>query len=375
MRILFFGTYDRRRHPRVGVLMEGCASRGDEVLECNVPLDDSTGERVAALQLMRPWRAAALGARVAMAWRALIRRARSLPAPDLVVVGYLAQVDVHLARRLWPRTPIVLDYLVSLADTAADRRSAGRLLRSMLASIDRAALRAADVILVDTEEHRELVPDEFRSRAAIVDVGAPQRWLHPPADAAPSGRLRVVFFGLFTPLQGTETIARAIALLAEAPIDFLMIGTGQDYETARRLAAPNPNVRWLDWVAAEELPSLVASHDVCLGIFGPSGKGLRVVPNKVFQGAAAGCAVVTADTPPQRRAVADAAILVPAGSPQALADALADLQRSPERVARARRSCYERAVQRFSPEAVIAPLYAVHTANRSRLASGAFAKR
>ena len=44
---------------------------------------------------------------------------------------------------------------------------------------------------------------------------------------------------------------------------------------------------------AADLPALVAGHDVCLGIFGTGDKALRVVPNKVFQGAAAGCAIVT----------------------------------------------------------------------------------
>ena len=45
---------------------------------------------------------------------------------------------------------------------------------------------------------------------------------------------------------------------------------------------------------------MVASHDVCLGIFGDTDKALSVVPTKVYQGAAAGCAVVTSDTAPHR---------------------------------------------------------------------------
>ena len=73
---------------------------------------------------------------------------------------------------------------------------------------------------------------------------------------------------------------------------------------------------------AANLPALVAGHDVCLGIFGTGDKALRVVPNKVFQGAAAGCAIVTSDTAPQRRALGDAAVLVPPGDPEALAAAL-----------------------------------------------------
>ena len=56
-------------------------------------------------------------------------------------------------------------------------------------------------------------------------------------------------------------------------------------------------MRWIDWVDADELPGVVAEHDVCLGIFGTTDKAPRVVPNKVYQGVASGCAVVTSDTP------------------------------------------------------------------------------
>ena len=49
MRVLFFGTYDASRHPRVRVLQEGFADHGDEVLECVEPLNLNTAARVRAL--------------------------------------------------------------------------------------------------------------------------------------------------------------------------------------------------------------------------------------------------------------------------------------------------------------------------------------
>ena len=71
----------------------------------------------------------------------------------------------------------------------------------------------------------------------------------------------------------------------------------------RRILAGRGDVTWRDWVPTAELPGLVASHDVCLGIFGDTDKALSVVPTKVYQGAAAGCASITSDTAPQRRGV------------------------------------------------------------------------
>jgi glycosyltransferase involved in cell wall biosynthesis len=111
-------------------------------------------------------------------------------------------------------------------------------------------------------------------------------------------------------------------------------------------------------VPAPDLPALVARHDVCLGIFGTGNKALRVVPNKVFQGAAAGCAIVTSDTPPQRRVLDGAAVLVPPGDPAALAAALRELAADPAALAAARQRSRELAASQFAPAQIVAPLEA-----------------
>jgi glycosyltransferase involved in cell wall biosynthesis len=194
----------------------------------------------------------------------------------------------------------------------------------------------------------------------VVEVGAPEEWYvvqrHGRAATGASDPLRVVFFGLFTPLQGAPVIGAALGELAGDPVEVTMVGSGQDLARTRRLAAANPRVRWLDWVPAADLPGLVAEHDVCLGIFGSAPKATRVVPNKVFQGAAAGCALVTSDTAPQRRALGDAAVLVPPGDHRALAAALRDLAVDRFRLAAARAAAQTLAADRFTPDAVVRPL-------------------
>jgi glycosyltransferase involved in cell wall biosynthesis len=168
----------------------------------------------------------------------------------------------------------------------------------------------------------------------------------------------VVFYGLYTPLQGTPTIGAALGAIAAdaAAINVTMIGRGQDEAAAKSAAAGNKAVTWLDWVPAAELPALVAKHDICLGIFGTGEKGRRVVPNKVFQGAAAGCAIITSDTAPQRRVLGDAAILVPPGDAGALAAALLELARDRGRLRELRTAARELAAKHFSPAQVVAPL-------------------
>jgi glycosyltransferase involved in cell wall biosynthesis/SAM-dependent methyltransferase len=374
MRVLLFGTYDTSMHPRVATIAEGLRARGADVAECNAPLGLDTAARVD--MLAHPWRAPALLARLAQRWATLARTARRMPAPDAVVVGYLGHFDVHLARMLFRRVPVVLDHLVGASDTARDRRLDGGPRQLLLRMIDSAALGASDVVVVDTDEHLAALPARHRARAVVIPVGAPAAWYaaappvaadperptsqptpsDPPAPSAPPGPLRVVFYGLYTPLQGTPVIGAALARIAGAPIEVTMVGGGQDAPQARAAAAANRAVRWLDWVPADDLPALVAGHDVCLGIFGTGDKALRVVPNKVFQGAAAGCAIVTSDTAPQRRALGDAAVLVPPGDPKALAEALRRLADDRTELARLRAQARGLALDQFAPERIVGPL-------------------
>ena len=77
----------------------------------------------------------------------------------------------------------------------------------------------------------------------------------------------------------------------------------------------------------ESLGAEVGRAAICLGVFGESAKAARVVPNKVWQAMAAARPVVTADTPAVRELLEHGrtALLVPAGDPDALAEALARL--------------------------------------------------
>ncbi|GAB3172806.1 hypothetical protein GCM10027059_42840 [Myceligenerans halotolerans] len=188
--------------------------------------------------------------------------------------------------------------------------------------------------------------------------------------AAAGRSLRVVFFGLYTPLQGARVIAEAVrdAVGSGADLRVSMIGSGQDLDAAREILAGTPGVTWHDWVEPAELPALVAGHDICLGIFSDTPKGLRVVPNKVYQGLAAGCVVVTSDTPPQRRAVGDVAELVPPADPHALAKTLADLT-DPSRLADARDRA-ARGRDAIRPASVVAPLAEFLSHPRSQRAKG-----
>ncbi|GAA3511952.1 glycosyltransferase [Georgenia daeguensis] len=363
--MLAFGTYDVKAHPRVQVLIDGLREHGLPVSEIVEPLGLSTAQRVSFLQ--NPSSLPRFVGRLLGRWGALAGRAvrlRGAQRPTHVLVGYLGHFDVLLARLLFPRAQIVLDHLIFAAGTARDRGAGDGLRTRLLGLLDRLALGAADVIVVDTPEHRELVPARRRGSAVVVPVGATSSWFEAGAGAPEregGSALSVVFFGLFTPLQGTQVVGEALRLLHDRGVEVraTLVGSGQDSDAVHARVDGLPGVTWHSWVDGGELPALVASHDVCLGIFGTTAKALNVVPNKVYQGAAAGCAVVTSDTEPQRRALGDDAVLVTPGDAEALAGALAALAADPATLADVRRAGAGRARERFTARAVTAPLVEV----------------
>jgi glycosyltransferase involved in cell wall biosynthesis/SAM-dependent methyltransferase len=355
LRVCLFGTYDRASLPRIVVLDRALRSAGVEVQEVHAPAwPGSTSEKAAfARSPLSPRTALTVG----RAWLALARAYRRAAPHDLVLVGYFGHLDVHLARLLAGRERVVLDMYLSVYDTVVnDRRlvPAGSVRARLARLVDRRAAAASRLALLDTPEHVAYLADEVgipRERLADVPIGA-EPDARPYRAAEPGERLQVLFFGNFVPLQGTQTIAEAIRLLGDAPIDFTIAGRGADHPAFAAALGDAPAVRDVEWIEPERLYAAIADHDVVLGVFGTSGKAARVVPNKAFQAAAVGRALVTADTPAVRSAFADAAVYVPPGDARALADALRGLAADPARVralGEAGRTTFER---RFTPEAI-----------------------
>ena len=334
MRVLVFGTY-QREYPRNAQVRSCFHGAGVEVVERHVDVWDGRREAWAA-------GAAALG-RLGLA-QVQLAVSRRQPA-DALLVGYPGHLDLAAARIAARGRPIVFDPLVSLYDTLIGDRGrftptslAGRALRR----IDRAAFRAADIVVADTAAHARFYSDRFDidpARLRVCFVGAEDRLFHPePAAYEPFSAL---FVGKLIPLHGLETILVAARLAPEIP--FRIVGSGQ-LESV--LTGAPANVTHVPWVEYEKLPVAIQNAGCALGVFGTSEKAARVIPNKAFQALACGTALVTADTPAARELLTDGvdSVLVPAGDAEALAGALRELAADPSRrraIAAAGRATYE----------------------------------
>lgn len=348
---LLFGTYNSR-HAANALLAGDLRAAGVTVRECHEPLWEETRDKSA------PYFAPAGLARLALRYVAAARRlVRRLPADTasaaLLVVGFNGQLDVLLARFADRRRPILFAPLVTVTETLVDDRETygeGSIAAHLLAALDRATLRAADLVLIDTAAHRDYLVERLgvaRDKVVVQYLGAEDVFAEEgarreanevAADGAPaaSGTLRVLGYSQYLPLHGNETIALAARLIPpDAGIALELVGTGPERARSDAFVRKLPHVRTVDWVPYEDLPTRIAAADVVLGVFGTSVKARMVIPNKIWQAAAVGSAIVTADTPAIREAfVPDESICVVEPTPRALADVLLALARDPERRAR-----------------------------------------
>ena len=270
---------------------------------------------------------------------------------DAVLVGYPGHLDLPAARRAGK--PVVFNALVSLADTLVSDRGRfrkGSVPARVLTTIDRRAFRSADLVVADTQAHAQFFAELGGLECVeACFVGAEDRVFRP--GWTPPRNFEALFVGKLIPLQGVETILTAAELDPDIPLR--IVGRGQLEGLLADLPA---NVEHIPWVEYGLLPDELHSAGCALGIFGTGAKAQRVIPNKAFQALACGTPLITSDTPAARELLVneESALLVPAGNPEALAEAIRRLADDPElarRIGAGGRAAYEAKAS----EAVLGP--------------------
>ena len=342
MRACFFGAWDPA-YPRNRILREGLRRAGGEVIEV----------RTRARRALRRWPELAFG---------FLRAGRDA---DVIVVPEFRHKDVPLAHRLKRGRRLVFDPLVSRYDTLVRdwklHREGSPQARWNL-ELDRWSLSLADAVLCDTWAHGALYHalGVRRERLFRVLVGAEDAFFSVAPPAA-SGPLRIVYVGGFLPLHGTPVIVEAIARLereAKRLPEFRveMVGTGIEWKVARGLAE-RAKLERIDFPGRTDYadsPRVIAEAHILLGAFGAGAKAGRVIPHKVYQGVAAGRAVITGAGAGLAEVFESGTHLlaVPRNDAVSLAEALATLLREPstrERLAACGRG---RALEVATPEKV-----------------------
>lgn len=347
MLIYYWGTYDRD-YPRNRILRAGLRANGAKVIEFHFALWKNSTEKVR--QAGAGWVQPQLFLRWLWAYAILSVRFLAAPRPDFLMIGYSGHFDMFPAWCLGRlrRVPLVFDAFLSLHDSLVQDRvsvSPSGLKARFLAWVDRSACRLADRVLLDTHAHAEYFCRQYRlprRKFWVLPIGADDEIFRPSPDPAGGGRslYTVLHFGRYIPLHGLETVVRAAHLLEEQKqqLQFILVGDGEERsaieDLVRQLGVTS--IRFRDPEAPAELVKIIQQADLCLGIFGATGKAKRVIPNKVYESMAVGKPVVTGDSPAARELLRDGThcLLCEMNRPESLAAAILTLQKDKDMAGR-----------------------------------------
>lgn len=336
-RYVVWGTFDTGK-PRVRILIEALRQVQPDVPICHCKVWEGIEDKsqvaglLQRLSILTTW---------LLAYPALIVKYLRADRHDVVLVPYPGLIDVLV---LWPfarlrGARICWDMFISAYDTIVEDRALVRkrgLRARMIFALEWLATRLADRILIDTREHAKYITALFglsSGKVRSVWVGVESGTFARVPLPLRTGPVEVLFYGQFIPLHGLDTIVDAIALTSSRPsspeLHFTIVGTGQDAARIdHRLAELKlANVTRVKWVDYAKLPDVIASADICLGVFAPGGKAARVIPNKVFQILAVGRPLITMDSPAIREIVSPGTVvrLVADGDAEALCTAICAL--------------------------------------------------
>ena len=253
-------------------------------------------------------------------WNSALQASQSpVVAIYVVFLGhYLMPLAWFLGKRA--KTPVIFDALVSLYDTeVGDRKRVSRFspYAWVLWMTDWIGFRLADVILADTEEHKEFFVKSFGvdpKKILVIPVGCRSDLFRPSSTSLGAGSrssdqvFKIEFHGTYIPLQGTDIILTAARELQKRNenVQFTLVGT--QMERALKPVADEwglTNVRFHHSVPIIQLPQFIQDADACLGVFGATAKADRVIPNKAYEVIACGKPLITGNTMAARRVFTD----------------------------------------------------------------------
>ena len=243
------------------------------------------------------------------------------------------------------KKPVVLDAFYGIYDTVVrDRKLIKKtsLPARLIWHYENWLLRAADSVLVDTDDNAAMFINDFKidsERITAVPVGVDES-LWTPVSLPPAKPFQVVFWSTFIPLHGAEVVAQAAKLLEEKHTDikFLVIGNGQLGQDFTMLLEKLKlkNLKWINrFIPLPEIRKHVETAGCCLGVFGNTEKIQRVIPYKAYQSLASAKPLITARTRACEKVFTDGddVLLVNLEDPLDLSKAVLKLAQNPEMAA------------------------------------------
>lgn len=273
--------------------------------------------------------------------------------PDLVIAispPLFATALAVLRLRLMLRRPRLVVWVQDIYSLGiAETQEGGAVVERITRWIERWSLRAADRIVVIHPRFREFLVDKLGVPPSKIVVV--RNWTHlPPSQSvdrtAARARLRwpadatlAVHTGNMGVKQGLENVVDAarVADEREVPVHFILVGDGGERRNLEEYGRGIERLSFVDPLSEEDYRLALGASDVLI-INEKSGVSGMALPSKLTTYFDAGRPVVAATDPGGITASevmeAGAGLVVPAGEPEALLDALLSLRSDPDLAAR-----------------------------------------
>lgn len=257
--------------------------------------------------------------------------------PDLVWVPVARQRDAAAACR-WAHKrniPVAFDPMISAWDKKvleqmkwkAEEPRAKRLLAWETELFNR-----VDRLLCDTSCHADFFHEHMkvpREKLRVLFTGTDEKVFKPAAEGEdpphdPAAPLRILYHGAYLPLHGTEYIVEAARRTQHLNIHWDFLGWGAYKAATEAKAKGITNITFLEKVPYVEVPRVIRTADIVLGVFGTTEKASRVIGNKVYEAMACCRPVINefcTGYPPEAKGCS-AITFIPPGDAQALVDAV-----------------------------------------------------
>ena len=306
MKICLFGTYNYN-YSRNSSIRDSLKRAGLTVIEVHREIPNERMELPEDFTLKKTvYRIA----RKIKLYSELVSEYKKVLACDYVFVLHPGHLDLPLAWVLCKLGGMKLffDTSISPYDTMfVGRTIAGRttIKARAVKLIEGLLLRLPDKLFTDTAGMKDFIVSTFgihRGKLFVLPLGANERVYTPaPGITEKNKKIRVLFFGLYSPLHGAHHIMEAVKRLQdEKDLEFIMLGDGYLKDSLIEFKNKNKlkNVQFIGFMPEPELVKQIQKADILLGTFSNNPVFQRVVPNKVFAALACKKPLVTAKMPP-----------------------------------------------------------------------------
>lgn len=235
-------------------------------------------------------------------FRACFREAAPVyvPYPSLFFLYFVSLLPSKL------RPFCIADAYISVWDSMFRDRGGAQsdgFIAGLVRRIEARSLRAAAVVLVDTQANKTMFIESFglsADKVLSLPLAIDDKFFNPigPVESVKKDSvITVLFVGTLIPLHGISVLLDAVRLLSlDKRFSFRFVGDGQLSGEVEAFVEKYqlPQFVWLRaWCSLEQIACEISNADICLGVFGGAEKAARVLPFKLYMYLAAGRAVIT----------------------------------------------------------------------------------